>query len=169
MNVLEHQTNRIPILITLTGAGPTGLNTSDLVITMVDGLGTVEAWTSGDYTLTEVDAINYPGRYVITAYPEADIVSTYLTKNPGVGQLRISGASIDTQILEVEVSEALRHAREIHRAAYERLEWNADESRWDLYDENDVQVGYFTAQDANGNESVIDGTHPVTRLAFTAV
>jgi hypothetical protein len=169
MNVLEHQTNRIPILITLTGAGPTGLTPTGLTISMVDGLGTVEAWTSGDYTLTEVDAISYPGRYVITDYPKVDIVATYLTKNAGVGQLRIYGASIDTQILEVEVSEALRHARETHRAAYQRLEWNADESRWDLYDENDALFGYFTAQDANGSESVIDGTHPVTRLAFTAI
>ena len=169
MNVLDNQSNRIPILVTLTGVGPTGLTPAALTISMVDGLGTVEAWTSGDYTLTEVDASNYPGRYVITDYPEQDIVSTYLTKHPGVGQLRISGASINTQILEVEVSEASRHARETHRFAYQRLEWNADLSRWDLYDENDVLFGYFTAQDANGNEAVIDGTHPVTRLAFTAV
>lgn len=168
MNAIEHLTNRIPILVLFTGAGVTGLTVNDLTVKMSDAKGTVEPWSSGDYTLTEIGA-DFPGRYVISAYPVVDITTTYLTKHPGHGLLKISSSSIDTLIEELEVSESKRHSRETHRAAYQRLEWNADESRWDLYDENDALFGYFIAQDASGNEAVIDGTHPATRLAFTAV
>jgi hypothetical protein len=168
--MIELGTNNLPILITLTlsGTGVPSLTTGDLTVAIADALGTNDTWVGGDYVLTEVGA-TFPGRYVITDYPVIDNPTTYLSKLAGTALLSISGALFDNQIKEVEVSEIASQTRSIHRRANERLEWDADESRWDLYDENDVKIGHFDALDVNGNPAVIDGTHPVTRLAFVAV
>lgn len=172
-NVLEHLSARVPILveIQLSAAGVVGLTEADINFTFFDGAGVTETLGDGDYTLVEVDAVEFPGLYLVTEYPLEDNPSTYLTKLPGVVRLKwapVGPGTFDESSIDIRVAEDLRHAREAHRYAYQRIEWNADEDRWDLYDENDDLFGWFLGQDVNGSPAIIEGTHPVTRLAFIA-
>jgi len=172
-NVLEHLSARIPILveILLTGAGVTGLTESDIDFTFFDGEGVTETLAAGDFTLVEADSAEFPGLYLVTEYPIEDTPSTYLTKLPGVVRLKwspVAPSTFDAGSIDLRVGEDLRHAREVHRQAYQRMEWNVDNERWDLYDEDDNLVGWFLGQDVNGAPAIIEGTHPVTRLAFIA-
>jgi len=170
-NVLEHLSARIPITveILLTGAPVTGLTESDITFKYFDGSGVVDTLGVGDYTLVEVDSVEFPGLYLITDYPIEDTASSFITKLPGVTRLKwaaVSPGAFDDGNDDLRVAEDLRQVRQLHRSAYQRMEWNVDDERWDLYDESDALFGWFLGTDVNGAPAIIEGTHPVTRLAF---
>ena len=146
-------------LTLMSGATPvTGLTAGDLAVAFFTADGNAGAVAGFD--LTEVDSVDWAGVYLLTTYGE-DLVAV-----AGPAGLKVVGGSFDDFEVEIDISETAERIMRLHRLGYARMEWNVDDARWDLYDEEDALLGWFPAQDVNGNPPIIDSTHPVTRLAF---
>lgn len=140
------------------GSGVTGITSGDVSIRYFRADGSEDAMLGFD--LTEVSAGEWPGEYLLTGYAEA------LVAVAGPACVKASGTGFDDYKADLEISEDSERLRKIYELSYSRLVWNVDESRWDLYDGSDTLIGWFPAEDANGNPAIVDSTHPITRLAF---
>lgn len=140
------------------GTGVTGLTSGDVEIRFFTADG--EEGEAAGFDLTEVGAANWPGHYLLTSYPDE------LVAVAGPACLKATGEDFDDVQVDLDISEDAERVHKLYRLAYSRLSWNVDESRWDLYDESDELLGWFPAEDANGNPAIVDSTHPITRLEF---
>lgn len=164
---LSSVTIPIKLFIALSGSGVTGLVASDLTVLYHDGAGLSGTLSMDDAELQEIDAVNFPGEYLLKDYPED------LTAEAGIAKISWSGGSFDTGSIEVDVSEEKKHLRFLYARSRNDLVWNpGDDSnlaRWELYDDTSpvpVLLGYWLAEDAQGSEAIISGTGPATRRAF---
>lgn len=157
----------IKIFISSSLSGVTGLTEADLTVVYHDGAGLSGTLDLTDAELQEIDATNFPGEYLLKDYPAA------LTAEEGIAKIKWSGGTFDTDSVEVDVSAELAHLRFLYRYHRNDLVWNPGDdtagARWELYDENDVLIGYWLAEDAEGSEAILSGTGPATRRKFVEV
>lgn len=148
----------IRLTLLSSGIGVTGLTPGDMAVDYFAADGTLG--TMGGISLVEVDSANFPGVYLLKDYDAA------LVEFEGPAGIVVTGGTFDNHEVELEISAEREHVRMLYQLGYYNLVWNVDESRWDLKDDSDVLIGWFPATDANGNDAILDGTQPVTRLFF---
>lgn len=164
MNVPQNTTHiPLPIRLTLSGSGATGVTLADIAFKYHDGEGGVGTMSEDPpLVLQEIDAVEFPGEYLLVDYPEA------LTAK--LGRLRIKWAAVpavcDAGEAEFDVDASATYLRDLWLTLFGGdAEFDAEESTIVVKDEDGNAYKKLLLRNKDGGDVVITGQGPVTRRA----